>query len=319
MSKNKRLKQLAYDTKTFAGLSAPCQTITYVNSSRSTMQTTIIGSPNPSQKPSHCSPAPPQAMALLIESMEPMEVDDEDPPPEFSEEQCCAGSMLTSITLFTGLKSGAMTYGIPLRHDGEHCPQALKAILMTVVDLNGLHATKITTCQCGNNGRWRQLFDADLYPATVVEPQTAFTFRLLQYWQIITLQPKIAAYHYIHALRCLTDNIFTGNVPDPYKQFMFVTCIWHLLEAKKQFGRLHGGGLNMLFPCCPKGNLMLYCPACPELDVNMESGWERTPSHLCHLYQLKRTVDGNFKTRNYGKKNNTNDVSLFGGRVLEPC
>jgi len=84
---------------------------------------------------------------------------------------------------------------------------------MTVVDLNGVHATKITTCQCGDNGRWRQLFDADLFPATVAEPQTAFTFRLLRDWQIMTLQSKITAYHYIRALRRLTDNVFTGNVP----------------------------------------------------------------------------------------------------------
>ncbi|KAE9393534.1 hypothetical protein BT96DRAFT_999399 [Gymnopus androsaceus JB14] len=205
-------------------------------------------------------------------------------------------------------------YGIPLGHDGEHCPKALKAILMTVVDLNGVHATKITTCQCGDNGRWRQLFDADLFPATVVEPQTAFTFHLLQDWQIMTLQSKITTYHYIRALRRLTDNVFTGNVPDPYKQFIFVTRIWPLLEAKKQFGRLHSDGMNELFPHRPKGNLMLYCPACPEPDVNMESGWERTP----HLNSLKRTVDGNFKTRNYDKKNNTNDVSLFGGRAYMP-
>ncbi|KAE9386055.1 hypothetical protein BT96DRAFT_1006454 [Gymnopus androsaceus JB14] len=189
-------------------------------------------------------------------------------------------------------------YGIPLGHDGEHCPKASKAILMTVVDLNSVHTTKITTCQCGDNGRWRQLFNADLFPAT-----------------IMTLQSKITAYHYIRALCHLTDNVFTGNVPDPYKQYMFVTHIWPLLEAKKRFGRLHGDGMNELFPRHPKGNLMLYCPACPELDVNMESGWERTLSHLCHLHSLKRTVDKNFKTRNYNKKNDTNDVSLFGGRA----
>ncbi|KAE9392160.1 hypothetical protein BT96DRAFT_1058534, partial [Gymnopus androsaceus JB14] len=245
-----------------------------------------------------------------------------------------AGSMLTSITLFTGPKVWShergyfvrqdisvlldSDYGIPLGHDGERCPKASKAILMTVVDLNGVHATKITTCQCGDNGRWRQLFDADLFPATVAEPQTAFTFRLLRDWQIMTLQSKITAYHYIRALRRLTDNVFTGNVPDPYKQFMFVTRIWPLLEAEKRFGRLHGDGMNELFPRRPKGNLMLYCPACPEPDVNMESGWERTPSHLCHLHSLKRTVDGNFKTGNYDKKNDTNDVSLFGGRAYMP-
>lgn len=104
-------------------------------------------------------------------------------------------------------------YGIPLGHDGKRCPKRSKAILMTIVDLNGVHATKISTCQCADNSRWRQLFDASLFPATVAEPQTAFTFRLLRDWQIMTLQSKITAYHYIRALRRLTDNVFTGNVP----------------------------------------------------------------------------------------------------------
>ncbi|KAE9389522.1 hypothetical protein BT96DRAFT_1003161 [Gymnopus androsaceus JB14] len=77
-----------------------------------------------------------------------------------------------------------------------------------------------------------------------------------------------------------------SNIPkaplfqDPYKQFLFVTCIWPLLEAEKRFGRLHGDGMNQLFPHHPKDNLMVYCPACLEPDVNMEPGWEKTPSHL---------------------------------------
>lgn len=37
-----------------------------------------------------------------------------------------------------------------------------------------------------------------------------------------------------------------------------------------------------------------------------------------HLHQLKRTIDGNFKTGNYDKKNDANDVSLFGGRAYMP-
>lgn len=84
---------------------------------------------------------------------------------------------------------------------------------MTVVDLNGVHAMKVTTCQCGGNSKWHQLFDADLFPATVADPQSAFTFHLLRDWQVMTLQSKVTAYHYIHALCHLTDNVFTGNVP----------------------------------------------------------------------------------------------------------
>ncbi|KAE9384478.1 hypothetical protein BT96DRAFT_790747, partial [Gymnopus androsaceus JB14] len=209
-------------------------------------------------------------------------------------------------------------YGILLGHNGNSCPKASKPLLMSLVDLTGVHATKVTFCQCngGPFNKWCQLFEANLFPATVQQPQTAFTFSLLHHWQITMLQSKITAYHYLRSLHCLMDNVFTGNVPDPYKQFLFVTCIWPLLEAEKWFGRLHGNGMNQLFPRHLKDNLMVYCPACLEPDMNMEPGWEKTPSHLRSV--PTQTADGNMKTRNYNKKHNFHNVSLFAGRAYMP-
>lgn len=106
------------------------------------------------------------------------------------------------------------TYGIPLGHDGAPCPNSSKPLMLTLVELNGVHATTVTFCGCPNHpDKWTQLFNANFFPATVAEPQTAFSFQLLRNWQITTLQSKITAYDFIRGLRRLTDNVFTGNVP----------------------------------------------------------------------------------------------------------
>ncbi|KAJ3979929.1 hypothetical protein F5890DRAFT_1420566 [Lentinula detonsa] len=209
---------------------------------------------------------------------------------------------------------------IPLGHDGNICPQASKPSLMTLVDHDtGVHATKVTFCGCRDSNKWRQLMDTNLFPATVAEPQTAFSFRTLRHWQLITLQSKITAYDYVRALRRQTDNVFTGNVPDVYKQFQFVSRIWPLLEAEKRFGGVYGNHMNELYPRHPQDNVMVYCPACPEAGVNMEPNWDKTPPELSrHLNTIFNTIDGNFKTGNYAKNNDPNDVSLFAGRAYMP-
>lgn len=104
-------------------------------------------------------------------------------------------------------------YAIALGHDGEVCPNASSPLLMNIGSQNGIHATLVKFCGCSEHDKWRQCFDADLFPASVKDPQTCFTFGLLRHWQLETLQSKITAYDYIRALRRLTDNVFTGNVP----------------------------------------------------------------------------------------------------------
>lgn len=37
---------------------------------------------------------------------------------------------------------------------------------------------------------------------------------------------------------------------------------------------------------CPNGNLMVYCPSCPEVGVNMEPGWEETPGNLRYVMSI---------------------------------
>ena len=54
--------------------------------------------------------------------------------------------------------------------------------------------------------------------------------------------------------------------------------IYRLITATKCLGQAHE--IDRLLGNRPPGNLMVYCPSCPELGLNMEVGWERTPPEL---------------------------------------
>ncbi|KAJ3963451.1 hypothetical protein EV361DRAFT_769222, partial [Lentinula raphanica] len=165
-------------------------------------------------------------------------------------------------------------HGVSLGHSGNRCPQASEPLLLTIAHVNGIHATRVSFCQCVDRSKWRQLFDIDCFPATVEQPQTVFTFELLRHWTILNLQSKITAHHFIAALRRLTDNVFTGNVPDIVKHFRFVTRIWPLFLAEKRSGYFYGSGMKEAFPLRPENDLRNGCFVCPEAGVNMEDGWE---------------------------------------------
>lgn len=65
---------------------------------------------------------------------------------------------------------------------------------------------------------------------------------------------------------------------DPYESFLLVTRVWVYITSFKRSGQAHG--IDIHFPYRPPGNLSVYCPTCPEPDVNMELGWDDAPHWL---------------------------------------
>lgn len=136
--------------------------------------------------------------------------------------------------------------------------------------------------------------EARLFPATTKQPNTFFTFRVLEEFSEHNLTSKQAAYDYIAGLRRLTDGCFTQHTPvccvsisqmlliiffqDVQSQFLAVIRIWRQLCLQKWTGQAH----NILadFPHQMPGSLVIPCVACPEEGFNMEKGWERTPEEL---------------------------------------
>ena len=49
---------------------------------------------------------------------------------------------------------------------------------------------------------------AKLFPATMTQPTTAFTFQVLKQFHLLHLEGKLSAYDFIGALCHLSDNVF---------------------------------------------------------------------------------------------------------------
>ncbi|KAL0564085.1 hypothetical protein V5O48_017971 [Marasmius crinis-equi] len=113
----------------------------------------------------------------------------------------------------------------------------------------------------------------------------------------------------------MTDNVFTGDVPDLYKQFMLATRIWGMIEAEQRAGVHH----DLKDPSTQQlvTTLTVECPPCPKDGMNMEPGWQRTPHQ--HLILTRLTLDSNYQANHFAKKNcDPNDVLLWAGRGYLP-
>lgn len=105
---------------------------------------------------------------------------------------------------------------IYLGHNGDDCPNPSPEMHFTVATTNGIHATLLRYCQCIGGPRSvlkRQLMKARLFPGTMRDPRTAFTFSLLKNFHLHNLESKKAAYDYLGAITRLTDNVCTADVP----------------------------------------------------------------------------------------------------------
>lgn len=104
-----------------------------------------------------------------------------------------------------------------LGHDGikcHHTPKDEEPLPFTIVHHNGIHTSRIGWCFCAGGGdHVDQLMLSGLFPATVTDPRTAFSFTMLREYTVHKLQSKKAAYDYFTSLRRLTDGVFTYNTP----------------------------------------------------------------------------------------------------------
>ncbi len=150
-----------------------------------------------------------------------------------------------------------------------------------VIDVNGHHNVSLNFCACDHAGAagtmYEQLLRRDLFPSTVVDPNTVYTFRLLEHYHIQSLQGKMSMYDYYESLERMTDNTGTKTLQDRYKSFMRVVAQWRYLKRLKRAGRAHDpSGVAGTKP----GELAVPCPACPHPDINLPPNWEDVSDDL---------------------------------------
>lgn len=66
----------------------------------------------------------------------------------------------------------------------------------------------LSYCGCGATPKSQaeQLLERRLYPATVVNPKTAATFRVLELFEILQYESKLSTYEFYQTISRLTDN-----------------------------------------------------------------------------------------------------------------
>ena len=143
---------------------------------------------------------------------------------------------------------------------------------ITVVDSSGIHHLPLITCNCRGSGHTvEDALTAGLLSSSFNEIQTVFTTACLDDFRVANLECKTSAYQYFQRLRRLTNPANPLSVPDRYVELRRASREWRHLKKMKQ----NGFGCNRSTPGVT--DLSLYCPACPQPNVNLPADWENTP------------------------------------------
>ncbi|KAG2086762.1 uncharacterized protein F5147DRAFT_659138 [Suillus discolor] len=225
----------------------------------------------------------------------------------------------------TDMESTSEDGAAPFSKNADDLPTGVPFIkgnssMTTIVDKSGIHTHMVKYCTCPNATTANiQMFKMGLFPASFLEPKTAFTFDVLNDFLLDNLECRTSAMNYYSKLRRMTMTIFPHLVPDRYWELMRVARQWRKLKLLKWNGFDHEE--KEVKP----GDLALFCLACPQPginvtlpvrelteDPNVNKGSDlQTPSWL---YTRSLVMDGNFKAEHLHAVNPGDEVSLMDGR-----
>jgi hypothetical protein len=146
------------------------------------------------------------------------------------------------------VKTTLQTLGLryQLGHSGAPCPCPQAGPKNFVVfDISGPHHLAIDYCQCGDEplSNWVQLLRERWFPATLLRPQTVFTFDCLETFHELTLQGKTNLYDYYHTLLRLSDNASLSTpIVSQYSVRLIPGSDVNSTDMMKSIGSLECGG-----------------------------------------------------------------------------
>lgn len=90
-----------------------------------------------------------------------------------------------------------------------------------ILDSHGIHEVTLAYCNCNRTiPRTTQLLRARLFPATVIDPKTAVTFRLLEAYQLLSFTSKVSGFEFYQSIARRSDN--TGTRPAPVRNWSYM-------------------------------------------------------------------------------------------------
>lgn len=141
-----------------------------------------------------------------------------------------------------------------------------------VVHTNGIHDICLVYCTCrGEEEAQGDLFHSRLVPTSFQRYSTLFTAVVLDDFHLANLECKTSAYQYFQALRRKTSPTSPQTVANRYPELWRLSREWRWLKQTKWAGFAHtGADVNNPAP----GELTLFCPACPQPNVNLPENWK---------------------------------------------
>ncbi|KAF8801026.1 hypothetical protein BYT27DRAFT_7227064 [Phlegmacium glaucopus] len=168
---------------------------------------------------------------------------------------------------------------------------------LRVVHTNGIHNIAMVNCQCqGVDLLPCDLLAAHLLPASFQWIRTLFTTQLLDLFRLCNLELKASAYQFYHLLHRLTLLMAPAEVVDLYRELKWAG---------------HG-------PEVKDGELVNFCPACPQPGVNLPDDWKDDSARKRWAYKRIFVADGNFKADHVRQQNAAGDVWLSEGGGMMP-
>jgi CxC2 like cysteine cluster associated with KDZ transposases len=151
---------------------------------------------------------------------------------------------------------------------------ALNNKYVRIVHLNGIHHLAVVFCSCQGDHLPFDLMFSGFVPSTFQRINTIFTTKVLDMFRLSNLELKASAYQYFQLLHRLTSRASVPS-PDLYNDLRKVSRAWRWMKKLKWAGYGH----KKADPMKPTaGDLTVFCPACPQANVNLPPDWKSDPN-----------------------------------------
>lgn len=186
---------------------------------------------------------------------------------------------------------------------------ALNNQYIWVVHTNRIHHIALVSCLCqGDENVTTDLIFAGWVPTSFVRVRTIFTSALLDHFRYCNLKMRSSAYQFFQLMRRVTNPLAPSKVVNLYHELRRLSRLWRWVKKLKWAGYAQQVGQ----PITPKaGELGNFCPACPQIGVNVAANWLSNPNRW--VYRRIITADGNFKADHVRQNSPAEDVWLSDG------
>ncbi|KAF8816865.1 hypothetical protein BYT27DRAFT_7076211, partial [Phlegmacium glaucopus] len=202
---------------------------------------------------------------------------------------------------------------------------------LRVVHTNGIHHIATVSCQCRGVDMFPcDLLAARLLPASFQRIRTLFTTQVLDLFRLCNLELKASAYQFYQLLRRLTLPMAPAEVVDLYREFRRMSRLWRWTKRLKWARR---GTEDRKVSDVKDGELVSFCPACPQPGINLPDDWKDDPARQVNwqlyseisanarkrwAYKRIFVANGNFKADHVRQKTPAGDVWLSAGGGMMP-